>query len=87
MCYRDGEREQNTVVAFVVGLIIGGLLVWVFSDAPVEVEKVEVVNGYCLSEIHPLGENFVITENKAGEYEYQVIMTTRGIEVWKECGV
>ncbi len=42
------EKNQKTVVAFIAGLLIGGLLVWVFSVAPdkkndmgVEVEKKE----------------------------------------------
>lgn len=29
-----GQDSQKTVVAFIVGLIIGGLLVWVFTDTP-----------------------------------------------------
>ena len=28
------EESQKTVVSFVVGLLIGGLLVWAFSGAP-----------------------------------------------------
>ncbi len=31
-----GQESQKTVVAFIVGLIIGGLLVWVFTDTPAE---------------------------------------------------
>ncbi len=30
----DKEKNQKTVVAFIAGLLIGGLLVWVFSIAP-----------------------------------------------------
>lgn len=38
MSYHDNEVEgQKTVVGFVVGLLIGGLLVWAFSGPPVEV--------------------------------------------------
>ena len=28
------QEGQKTVVSFIAGLLIGGLLVWVFSDAP-----------------------------------------------------
>lgn len=37
----DKEKRQKTVVAFVAGLLIGGLLVWVFTMAPEEEKKVE----------------------------------------------
>ncbi|MCA9365815.1 hypothetical protein KC723_02885 [Candidatus Kaiserbacteria bacterium] len=32
----EKQESQKTVVAFIVGLLIGGLLVWVFSGAPAE---------------------------------------------------
>ncbi len=35
----DKEKSQKTVVAFVAGLLIGGLLVWVFSIAPKDSEE------------------------------------------------
>ena len=31
---RDEAEESKVVVAFVVGLAIGGLLIWVFSSTP-----------------------------------------------------
>ena len=31
---QEKQEGQKTVVAFIAGLLIGGLLVWVFSDAP-----------------------------------------------------
>lgn len=37
----DKEKNQKTVVAFIAGLLIGGLLVWVFSIAPQD-EKQEL---------------------------------------------
>lgn len=37
----DKEKNQKTVVAFIAGLLIGGLLVWVFSIAPKD-EKQEL---------------------------------------------
>jgi len=40
----DAEKQesQKTVVAFITGLLIGGLLVWVFSSSPDEVRAPEV---------------------------------------------
>ncbi len=43
----EKQESQKTVVAFITGLLIGGLLVWVFSSTPEEkkepvVEKTEV---------------------------------------------
>ncbi len=38
----DKQESQKTVVAFITGLLIGGLLVWVFSSTPES--KVEEVN-------------------------------------------
>lgn len=35
----EKEKNQKTVVAFIAGLLIGGLLVWVFSIAPEKKEK------------------------------------------------
>ncbi len=44
----EKQESQKTVVAFITGLLIGGLLVWVFSSTPdaavvPEVEKTEKV--------------------------------------------
>lgn len=38
----EGERQENkkTVVAFIAGLLIGGLLVWVFSSSPEQTTNV-----------------------------------------------
>ena len=35
------QESQKTVVAFITGLLIGGLLVWVFSSTPDEKKKPE----------------------------------------------
>lgn len=35
----EKQESQKTVVAFITGLLIGGLLVWVFSSAPAEKDK------------------------------------------------
>lgn len=37
----DKQASQRTVVAFISGLLIGGLLVWVFSPAPENTKKTE----------------------------------------------
>lgn len=37
----DKQASQRTVVAFISGLLIGGLLVWVFSPAPENTKKAE----------------------------------------------
>lgn len=34
MSEQEKQESQKTVVAFIAGLLIGGLLVWVFSDTP-----------------------------------------------------
>ena len=45
MAEQQKEESQKTVVSFVVGLLIGGLLVWAFSgkggDAPKPVDKTD----------------------------------------------
>jgi hypothetical protein len=35
----EKQESQKTVVAFITGLLIGGLLVWVFSSAPADKDK------------------------------------------------
>ncbi len=37
----EKQEGQKTVVAFITGLLIGGLLVWVFSSSPTEAPTVE----------------------------------------------
>lgn len=36
----EKQESQKTVVAFIVGLLVGGLLVWVFSSTPEEAPEV-----------------------------------------------
>lgn len=36
------HEEQKSVVAFICGLLVGGLLVWIFSWSPDEEPEVEV---------------------------------------------
>lgn len=38
----EKQESQKTVVAFITGLLIGGLLVWVFSSSPEDKMKDEV---------------------------------------------
>ncbi len=38
----EKEKNQKTIVAFIAGLLIGGLLVWVFSIAPQERKNTEL---------------------------------------------
>lgn len=40
---------------------------------------------YCLTDIFPDMESFKLEESGPGEYHYQIIATTRGIEIWREC--
>ena len=40
----EKQESQKTVVAFITGLLIGGLLVWVFSSTPEVKEDSEVGN-------------------------------------------
>lgn len=42
MAEQQKEDTQKTVVSFVVGLLIGGLLVWAFSGSPKDTAKPEV---------------------------------------------
>ena len=42
MSENETQESQKTVVAFVAGLLIGGLLVWVFSDTPDAVAPTDV---------------------------------------------
>lgn len=37
----ETQASQRTVVAFISGLLIGGLLVWIFSSAPEEMEPTQ----------------------------------------------
>jgi hypothetical protein len=39
MSETEKQEGQKTVVAFIAGLLIGGLLVWVFSSTPEEVDE------------------------------------------------
>lgn len=41
MSEAEKQESQKTVVAFITGLLIGGLLVWVFSSTPDEKKKPE----------------------------------------------
>ena len=43
MSEAEKQESQKTVVAFITGLLIGGLLVWVFSATP-EDKKLPVEN-------------------------------------------
>ena len=43
MSEQEKQESQKTVVAFVAGLLIGGLLVWVFSGSPEETPTDEPV--------------------------------------------
>ena len=36
MSEKEVNDSQKTVVAFIAGLLVGGLLVWVFSDTPAQ---------------------------------------------------
>ena len=38
----EKQESQKTVVAFITGLLIGGLLVWVFSSTPEKKEEPEI---------------------------------------------
>jgi len=40
----EKQESQKTVVAFISGLLIGGLLVWVFSSSPEQVEAPDVMD-------------------------------------------
>ena len=49
-------------------------------------EPMPTVEAACLLETVPAGENFIISEDQAGEYNYSLIATARGdIEVWGNC--
>lgn len=41
----EKQESQKTVVAFITGLLIGGLLVWVFSSTPEEAKQPVVETG------------------------------------------
>jgi hypothetical protein len=45
MSEAEKQEGQKTVVAFITGLLIGGLLVWVFSSSPEAVAPVETPEG------------------------------------------
>ncbi len=38
----EKQESQKTVVAFITGLLIGGLLVWVFSSTPEDTKQITV---------------------------------------------
>lgn len=61
------EEGQKTIVSFVVGLLIGGLLVWAFSgnetEAPVEVTNEETEEVVLEEETEAEGETEEVSEN------------------------
>lgn len=60
----DTQKNQKTVVAFIAGLLIGGLLVWVFSIAPQERKNGELKMEGDFSEVDDSSE-----EGKGGDTE------------------
>jgi hypothetical protein len=44
MTDQTAQDGQKTVVAFVTGLLVGGILVWIFNDTPAEAPVEVVVN-------------------------------------------
>lgn len=40
----DKQEGQKTIISFITGLLIGGLLVWVFSSSPENPQKVEEID-------------------------------------------
>lgn len=85
----DTEQEQNgqkTIVAFIVGLLIGGLVVWMFSGTPSEApdngepetEETETVDDEAVDEEDDLSENdqagrpTAPSENDQPQHEMQV---------------
>ena len=62
----EKQESQKTVVAFITGLLIGGLLVWVFSSSPEDKNNVEVVDESTKTEETAKDETKV-EENKSKE--------------------
>lgn len=75
MSENETQESQKTVVAFVAGLLIGGLLVWVFSDTP-EAAAPAVENGDAeVSEEVEAGETSTESEGQSGEVETPTVET------------
>ncbi len=78
----DTQKNQKTVVAFIAGLLIGGLLVWVFSIAPEERKNGELKMEGDFSEVEGADEekggDVESPVNKQAEMKTPVIAAVQG---------
>lgn len=63
----EKQESQKTVVAFITGLLIGGLLVWVFSATPEEKKMPTENEGEKAEEISTAELKTEVTETKKAE--------------------
>lgn len=61
MSEADKQEGQKTVVSFITGLLIGGLLVWVFSSSPEQGVKNDMKDETATEETRE-GEDTIVTE-------------------------
>lgn len=64
------ENKQKTVVAFIAGLLIGGLLVWVFSISPEDKKK-------ATEEKEEAKAGEIIKDEKKAEEKLEAVATTK----------
>ncbi|MFT5849590.1 MAG: hypothetical protein ACI9H6_000399 [Patiriisocius sp.] len=67
MSEQEKQEGQKTVVSFIAGLLIGGLLVWVFAGTPTEEAHSDDMNEQESSEVAEMEEGEEITEEAEEE--------------------
>lgn len=80
-------------LAVVIAIVIGFATDYINISKVEQPEVTRIIGGepepeFCLQGIYPVqsGGSFELSENHAGEFQYQLIATSRGVEVWIPCG-
>ena len=75
----ETQDGQKTLVAFIVGLLIGGMLVWAFSGPTATAPVAEVENE--ATEMEDGAEEGEVSDEEEGEVSYQFQMAILDIDL------